>query len=197
VINSEISVEPPRELPPSPRTPPPGVSLQDYHTRAPHRAVEVDGSITVNFPEMFAELRPCNPSLSICVAEPPVYQLYQHQQQDSRASPVDWVEIPEKLQPPEFRVHRCHHRGVERSGEGAAFELPFGFPEIVHHLDSTPQNVCNVTLLSLSRVAVNLKLRSIMLGSIYPTKPSSQFRKARVLSWHLSATSYRQIFTYT
>jgi hypothetical protein len=116
VINSEILVEPPRELPPSPRTPPPGVSLQDYHTRAPHRAVEVDGSITVNFPETFAELRPCNPSLSICVAEPPFYQLYQHQQQDSRASPLDWVEIPEKLQPPELRVHRCHHNRTHKLG---------------------------------------------------------------------------------
>jgi hypothetical protein len=43
----------------------------------------------------------------------------------------NWEVLPGKLQPPTFRVHRCHHPGVERGGGNEEFELPFGFPEVV------------------------------------------------------------------
>jgi hypothetical protein len=53
----------------------------------------------------------------------------------------DWAELPPKLQPPSFRVHRCHHAGVERGDEDDAFELPMGFPEVMQHLDEAFSDV--------------------------------------------------------
>jgi hypothetical protein len=61
---------------------------------------------------------------------------------NNKKVPVDeWALLPAKLQLPAFRVHRCHHQGVERGGEQEAFELPFGFPEVVQHMHNIPPNV--------------------------------------------------------
>ena len=53
----------------------------------------------------------------------------------------DWAELPPKIQPPSFRVHRCHHVGVERGGEDNAFELPLGFPELMQHMNEAFRDV--------------------------------------------------------
>jgi hypothetical protein len=43
------------------------------------------------------------------------------------------------------RVHRCHHPRVERGGENDEFELPFGFPEVIQHVQDTPEYVRDLT----------------------------------------------------
>lgn len=59
---------------------------------------------------------------------------------------TDWGTLPEKLQPPAFSVHRCHHSGVEHGGEDSAFELPVGMPEAIHHLSESRKHV-RITIL--------------------------------------------------
>ncbi|KAF2633818.1 hypothetical protein BU25DRAFT_416966 [Macroventuria anomochaeta] len=54
--------------------------------------------------------------------------------------PNDWSQLPEKLQPPQFHVHRCHHEGVTSSTTSKAFELPLGFPEIVQYFHEVPED---------------------------------------------------------
>ena len=107
----------------------------------PQTPSEVDAicAVTVNFPATMP-IEPPN-SLGVSPDSPPEY-----------SSPSDWTEIwpehdwnqlPFKFQPPSFRIHRCHHRGVERGGEDDAFELPLGFPEIMHHIDEAYNDVCD------------------------------------------------------
>ena len=113
------------------------------YTLLPQTPSEVDTTcaVTVNFPATM----PVEPpdSLDLFTDSPPEYP-----------SPAEWTEIwpehdwaqlPSKLQPPSFRLHRCHHRGVERGGEDDDFELPLGFPEIVHHTEEACSNVFNTT----------------------------------------------------
>ncbi|KAF1830838.1 hypothetical protein BDW02DRAFT_80934 [Decorospora gaudefroyi] len=57
---------------------------------------------------------------------------------------VDWSLLPRNLQPPAFRVHKCHHEGVDRSGEGGDFELPDGFPEAVQQICQVPHETYHV-----------------------------------------------------
>jgi hypothetical protein len=102
--------------------------------------VEVDCSVTLNFPEMVM-LAPLPDLESVLNTDrSPVYS-------DSPAKsdvvvPVDdWALLPPKLQPPAFRVHRCHHRGVERCNKQDEFQLPLGFPEVIQHIHDLPHSV--------------------------------------------------------
>jgi hypothetical protein len=47
----------------------------------------------------------------------------------------------EKLQPPLFWVHRCHHASVEHGDDANAIELPTGFLEAVQHISEMPSHV--------------------------------------------------------
>ena len=91
-------------------------------------------AVTVNFPDM---------ALFHTVDYPPEYSTEHELLEVDIAAPVhDWQILPGKLQPPAFRVHRCHHPGVERGGENNDFELPSGFPEAIQHIQQSPEHVC-------------------------------------------------------
>jgi hypothetical protein len=91
-------------------------------------------AVTVNFPDM---------ALFHAVDYPPEYSTERELLEVDIAAPVhEWQILPGKLQPPAFRVHRCHHPGVERGGENNDFELPSGFPEAIQHIQQSPEHVC-------------------------------------------------------
>ena len=102
-------------------------------------AAEFDCSVTINFPEMLIVAPTANELSAVNADCPPTYT--DSRSQNNIVPVVEWASLPFKLQPPAFLVHRCHHRGVERSGEQEAFELPFGFPEVIQHMDSVPSHV--------------------------------------------------------
>ncbi|CAG5148255.1 uncharacterized protein ALTATR162_LOCUS2174 [Alternaria atra] len=106
-------------------------------------AAEFGCSVTINFPEMLI-VAPAATSASTANTDcPPTYR-------DTRTGSDQVVPVnnrgflPAKLQPPAFRVHRCHHRGVERGGEQETFELPFGFPEVIQHMHSVPPHCYHI-----------------------------------------------------
>ncbi|KAF1840093.1 uncharacterized protein K460DRAFT_322426, partial [Cucurbitaria berberidis CBS 394.84] len=137
VINAEYSLPPARE--PSQIDSPRGNPLeQTYYVPIPQTPsdTEIECSVTMNFPEM-VHSNPHQPEYTDPSDTPPMYM----DVHNNLVAPTnDWAVLPEKLQPPVFRVHRCHHRCVERGGEDDAFELPFGFPEVVHHIYEAPEN---------------------------------------------------------
>lgn len=63
---------------------------------------------------------------------------------------TNWSQLPEKFQPPNFRVHSCHHRGIELSPEFDPSELPFGFPEVVQHIRESASHVSFLNEANLS-----------------------------------------------
>jgi hypothetical protein len=103
-------------------------------------AAEFGCSVAINFPEMLIVAPAATSAFTANTDCPPTYR-------DTRTGSDQVVPVnnrgflPAKLQPPAFRVHRCHHRGVERGGEQETFELPFGFPEVIQHMHSVPSNV--------------------------------------------------------
>jgi hypothetical protein len=103
-------------------------------------AAKFDCSVTINFPKMLM-VAPAATSASTVITDcPPAYT--DTQTRNGQVLPVnEWGLLPAKLQLPAFRVHRCHHRGVERRGEQEDFELPFGFPEVIQHVQSIPSHV--------------------------------------------------------
>ncbi|KAF1363090.1 hypothetical protein EJ07DRAFT_152607 [Lizonia empirigonia] len=109
------------------------------YTLLPQTPPETDSTcvVTVNFPAVIP-IETSNGS-ELPVADLPEY-----------SSPLsstevwpehDWAQLPSKFQPPSFRIHRCHHSGVERGGEDEAFQLPLGFPEIVQHMEEACEDV--------------------------------------------------------
>jgi hypothetical protein len=104
-------------------------------------------AVTVNFPDM---------RLFHAVDNPPEYSSQPQLPEFEIIAPIhDWEIIPGKLQPPTFRVHRCHHPGVECGDENDDFELPFGFPEAVQHVQDSPDNVgCSTIPLVLTHITV-------------------------------------------
>ena len=89
-------------------------------------------SVTINFPSPVCADLP-EEVTSLPSDNPPDYL---HSSEWTEIWPDhDWAELPQNLQPPSFRVHRCHHVGVERGGEDDAFELPLGFPELIKHMN--------------------------------------------------------------
>lgn len=109
------------------------VSDDVAYTLLPQTSLETHTTcaVTINFPAILSVETSDNSELPL--TDPPEY-----------TNPLDWTEVwpehdwtqlPSKLQPPSFRIHRCHHIGVERGGEDEAFELPLGFPEIVQHME--------------------------------------------------------------
>ncbi|KZM26580.1 hypothetical protein ST47_g2213 [Ascochyta rabiei] len=99
--------------------------------------VDVTCAVTVNFPAtMPIEL---SDGLNLCPDSPPEYT--DSSEWTEILPEHDWTQLPAKFQPPSFRIHRCHHRGVERGGEDDAFELPLGFPEILQHMEETCDDV--------------------------------------------------------
>lgn len=106
------------------------------HTHTPTES-EVPCTITINYPAIIPRSIVQNGFSSATLNHTP--QLH-----NNIYPPNDWSQIPEKLQPPTFHVHRCHHEGVTSSAVGQVFELPSGFPEIVHCFNDTPKDVCIV-----------------------------------------------------
>lgn len=104
-------------------------------------------AVTVNFPSVIPMGLP--DSLGLPIDNPPEYL------SPSESTEIwpehDWTQLPFKLQPPSFRIHRCHHNGVERGGEDEAFELPLGFPEIVHHMEEAFSDVINTGIYVFTR----------------------------------------------
>ena len=101
-------------------------------------------TVTVNFPDMLLVG-------SASAKHPPAYPSVRQEQEqqvehDVDVSVSDWGLLPEKLQPPPFRVHRCHHQGIEPGGEGDEFQLPNGFPEAVQHICQIPDHVSRSSL---------------------------------------------------
>jgi hypothetical protein len=96
-------------------------------------------AVTVNFPDMVLTTPPGD------VAVPPPYPGLPRQHAIHASSVSEWGCLPQKFQPPAFRVHRCHHAGLELGSEGDAFELPACFPEAIQHMSETPQSVCTST----------------------------------------------------
>ncbi|KAF2844475.1 hypothetical protein T440DRAFT_559586 [Plenodomus tracheiphilus IPT5] len=99
-------------------------------------------TVTINFPDMLL-VNEAVPYL------PPAYPTTQQQQdqqidQDIDMRISDWGLLPKQLQPPSFRVHRCHHEGMELGGEGDESELPEGFPEAVKQICQVPDNIYHV-----------------------------------------------------
>jgi len=94
-------------------------------------------TVTINFPDMLL----VNEDIHL----PPRYTTQQQQngprEHAIHVPSLDWDHFPNKLRPPPFRVHRCHHEGMERGGEGDQFELPNGFPEAVQQMCQVPDNV--------------------------------------------------------
>lgn len=102
-------------------------------------AVDTTCTVTVNFPAVMST----EPTDDL---DPPINSAPEY------SSPAegtgiwqehDWTQLPVKFQPPSFRIHRCHHEGVERGGEDEAFELPLGFPETVQHMEEACSEVFN------------------------------------------------------
>lgn len=146
VLNAEVQIDTPLDLSstnqnysssesalysPIPQTPPPP---------------EVECAVTINFPDMHLVGPSRELSYGLITNNPPAYpdlRTYEERQYVVLAphTDVNCSQVPEKLQPPAFRVHRCHHPGVESGGEGDAFELPFGFPEAIQHIHELPDHV--------------------------------------------------------
>ncbi|KAF2633022.1 hypothetical protein BU25DRAFT_454154 [Macroventuria anomochaeta] len=117
-------------------------SDETAYTLLPQTPSEVDTTctVTVNFPATVSIDPPDSSGLP--PGNPPEYSSLEW----TEIRPEhDWAQLPSKLQPPSFRIHRCHHRGVERGGEDDAFELPLGFPEIVQHMEEACNDVTNAT----------------------------------------------------
>jgi hypothetical protein len=95
---------------------------------------EVPCTVTINYPAIIARSHVQDGFTSATLSHTP--QLGSH-----IYPPNDWSQIPEKLQPPSFHVHRCHHEGVASNAVGQVFELPLGFPETVHYFNETPRDV--------------------------------------------------------
>ncbi|EUC27548.1 hypothetical protein COCCADRAFT_30994 [Bipolaris zeicola 26-R-13] len=135
VVHSELALRAAEEAPVSLKTPPQGLLLHDQAsiTRTCYGA-EFGGSVTLNFPAIRANDEPYKDTMGSS-SSPPVFE----NSHPTNVSHIDWAQIPEKLQPPMFRVHRCHHRGIARFDE--EIELPFGFPEVVQHFHDTPSTV--------------------------------------------------------
>jgi hypothetical protein len=109
-------------------------------------------TVTVNFPDMLL-------SDSAVINNPPAYPITLRDQslQAEHAINVpvhDWKLLPEKLQPPSFRVHRCHHTGMELGRGGNEFELPNGFPEAIKHISEVPEHVSISVSTKLSALTV-------------------------------------------
>ena len=94
-------------------------------------AVEFDCSITMNFPAMLM--------LADRSEEPPSYTRSSSENKGA-VSLEEWSSLPSKSRPPIFSVHRCHHRGMERSEQ--ASELPLGFREAIQRVCNLPPNIC-------------------------------------------------------
>ncbi|UPX14875.1 uncharacterized protein EKO05_0005346 [Ascochyta rabiei] len=117
--------------------------------------VDVTCAVTVNFPAtMPIEL---SDGLNLCPDSPPEYT--DSSEWTEILPEHDWTQLPAKFQPPSFRIHRCHHRGVERGGEDDAFELPLGFPEILQHMEETCDDVPYVTFRIHNQSRDSLPLR--------------------------------------
>ncbi|KAI1514775.1 hypothetical protein A1F96_10208 [Pyrenophora tritici-repentis] len=95
-------------------------------------------SVIINFPEMLLLSSIQDDDAVVVSEDPPAYS--GSEPHDHEVTIHDWAQLPEKFQPPSFCVHRCHHDGVEHGSEDEAFELPFGFPEVIHHLHLLPPN---------------------------------------------------------
>ncbi|OWY53295.1 hypothetical protein AALT_g11514 [Alternaria alternata] len=112
--------------------------LEDSMTDVPYNpvpqtpsAAEFDFAVSINFPEMLMVTPTATPESTTTTDDPPTYT-------DTPTAGGGF--LPAKLQPPAFSVHRCHHRGMDRRGEEDAFELPFGFPEVIQHLHTIPSH---------------------------------------------------------
>jgi hypothetical protein len=113
--------------------------LEDSITDVPYNpvpqtpsAADFDCAVSINFPEMLMVTPTATPESTTTTDDPPTYT-------DTQTAGGGF--LPAKLQPPAFSVHRCHHRGMDRRGEEDAFELPFGFPEVIQHLHTIPSHV--------------------------------------------------------
>ena len=136
VVHSELALRAAEEAPVSLKTPPQGLLLYDQaSTTQTCYGAEFGGSVTLNFPAIRANDESYKDTMGSSWS-PPVFE----NSHPTNISHIDWAQIPEKLQPPMFRVHRCHHRGTARFDE--EIELPFGFPEVVQHFHDTPSTVC-------------------------------------------------------
>lgn len=118
------------------------------YTPLPQTPSEIDTTcvVTINFPAVL-------PIKTSDGSELPVANLpgYSSPPGGTEVWPEhNWSQLPFKFQPPSFRVHRCHHSGVERGGEDEAFELPLGFPEIVQHMGEACENVFSTQSFFLS-----------------------------------------------
>lgn len=104
--------------------------METYRLPLHSGAAERNCTVTVNFPDMMLVSPVCVPSI---LENIPSY---------SEVGPQSEApHLPEKLQPPPFRVHRCHHSSVEQGDDVDAIELPTGFPEAVQHISETPFDV--------------------------------------------------------
>jgi hypothetical protein len=138
--------------------------LEDSMTDVPYNpvpqtpsAAEFDFAVSINFPEMLMVTPTATPESTSTTDDPPTYT-------DTPTAGGGF--LPAKLQPPAFSVHRCHHRGMDRRGEEDAFELPFGFPEVIQHLHTIPSHVS-------SRHANDIVLTDLSVitrASIFKTK---------------------------
>lgn len=111
------------------------------YTMLPQTPSEVHTTcaVTVNFPATFSIENETVHGLELLPASPPEYT---GPSEWTEISPEhDWAQLPFEFQPPSFRIHRCHHSGVERGGEDEAFELPLGFPEVVQHVEEACSDV--------------------------------------------------------
>jgi hypothetical protein len=123
-------------------------------TPRPLLSVLIQCSITVNFPDIELVSPTYTRLTTKAVAVPPAYSNQPHEPQVT-AAVATWGDLLEKLQLPAFRVHRCHHAGVEQAGVGEAFELPTGFPEAVQHVCEIPESVC-----------ISTRLRTILTSNL-------------------------------
>lgn len=108
----------------------------------PHNTAEC--TVTVNFPDMqlVGDGAPNRPPAYPATPQ----QQYQQREYENHMATIDWGPELSKLQAPPFRVHRCHHEGMERGGEGSRFELPDGFPEAVRQMCLVPESVSHSQL---------------------------------------------------
>ncbi|EOA87087.1 uncharacterized protein SETTUDRAFT_31388 [Exserohilum turcica Et28A] len=134
VVTAEFHVPPSNNISPE--------VLHVSDNRQPSTA-EFGCSVTINFPEMSTAVPVSNLTSSTNADCHPTHN-YDPSENDMLHPVTDWGSLPAKLQPPAFRVHRCHHRGMERGGEQEAFELPFGFPEVIQHVQNIPHNYYHI-----------------------------------------------------